>query len=67
MDKAGYLVQGASVTWRTPKSYAFTPKEDITAYELAILMPAFLGGDPYWIEDFLAKHPELVRHVTETK
>ena len=66
MDKIGHVIQGV-VIWRIPKSYNFTPKEDITAYELALLMPQLMGWRPYGLEDFLAGHPEMARHVTETK
>ncbi len=44
-----------------PLSFSFEPLEDITAYELAQLLP-YLHGKPLFKEDIEEK-PELFRHL----
>jgi hypothetical protein len=49
-----------------PKMYDYSPQPDITAYELALIVPLIASPKgPYRTEREIANHPELARHFTE--
>lgn len=50
---------------RIPKSYNWRPKEDITAYELALCLPVLVGKSWYDAEYFIETLPENVRRHFE--
>ena len=52
----------AFVSVKTPKRYQWNPQEDMTAYELSLLLPVFLGADA---ESIVRVHPALHRHLLE--
>ena len=57
-------------TYVKPKSYMWKPKEDITAYELALCAPMLINGQGWNgdIEPFLLALPESAsRHFEEIK
>jgi len=59
------LDQGIAL--RICKQYLWTPQPDITAYELALMLPYCLGYSAYMLEDYLTLHPQFARHWTEQK
>jgi hypothetical protein len=69
MDNTEYFAKNGlkgTLTIRQPKSYNFEPKEDITAYEVALILPIVISnGDPYFVENLLEKHPTMKRHFQE--
>jgi hypothetical protein len=55
-------------TWHTKdiKAYQYEPQADITVYELALMMPLFLGSSiGPTITYLLQNHPELNRHFIQ--
>jgi len=54
-----------SVSIRIPKSYNWKPKEDITAYELALCLPVLTGKNWYDVEYLIEALPENARRHFE--
>ena len=54
-------------TIRVPKSYKWSPKEDITAYELSLCIPVIVGRNiySYDAEYFIEALPENARRHFE--
>jgi hypothetical protein len=60
-ETASVLVTNIAI----PPTRTFTPQKDITAYELAIILPYLVhgtGGYIYWYDNL---PPECQRHFTE--
>jgi len=54
-----------STSIHLPKQYNWKPKEDITAYELALCLPVFWGVASSSYEDFINSLPENARRHFE--
>lgn len=49
-----------------PILYEYTPQPDITAYELALIVPFLVDLSlAYKVDDMLKRRPELAKHFTE--
>jgi hypothetical protein len=68
MSNEGKLITGDlssfSITIKSPKRYSWKPREDITAYELALCLPILMGNG--WdIEPVVHTLPENARRHFE--
>lgn len=54
---------GNFISFEQPLRLNFNPKEDITAYELAIILPAILSGRGFYQAEYDGLRDDVKRHL----